>query len=243
MYKIAVCISGQPRFFKTSYPMLEQFILSNHNCDIFIETWSYALAPEQPSYDLTASWRYKDEGTIVEYAQLYKPKRINAPLYTQEIDDYYAAKEQKYARGNLRDGFVKRYLIMLDKIAKATILAKQYAKEKGIEYDLIIRTRSDLRYKNYLTNELLAQCKEGVMLVDGYGNGRVPVGDVFAVGRPREMAIYSGLSVMLEEYFNANIAINTEVLLPFHLELNKIDCLNPDVVGGVIRPPEWGVPQ
>ena len=37
--KIAICISGQPRNFKQSYPILKEYFLDKYDCDVYFHTW------------------------------------------------------------------------------------------------------------------------------------------------------------------------------------------------------------
>ncbi len=65
--KLACCISGQPRCFKSAYKSLKENILDHFDCDIFISTWS---KEETLELGRNASWRYEDEGSLDEFRDL-----------------------------------------------------------------------------------------------------------------------------------------------------------------------------
>ena len=219
--------------------MLETFILSNYQCDIFIDTCDYQLAEERKELDRAASFRYKDEGTLEEYRALYKPRLFNAQPYTAFFEEKYDSIAKELCATQREDNFLKRYVAMLYKIRSAQNIANNYANLFGAKYDYYIRTRSDLSYKNYLTLELLQTVKDGHMLIDAYGNGRNSCGDVFAVGTKKDMETYCNLIYNLYAYKQKGVEMNTEVLLPLHLRAHKIEWTAVQLVDNVIRPTEW----
>ena len=73
--KVAVCISGSLRQFKTCYPHLKEYFfgIEGVEYDFFLSTWDSKVAHEKVDF--------RDEGTFEEVLGLYKPKRYNYEAY------------------------------------------------------------------------------------------------------------------------------------------------------------------
>lgn len=228
--KLAVCLSGQPRMFKSSHPSFKQHILDKYDCDIFIFTWENKIG----QIERNASFRYKDEGTIGEYISLYRPKSSEVKNYTKEIEEYLVGKEKEY--GVIReDNYVRRYLAMLYGIFKANELARQYSESFKIKYDYMLRCRPDAEYSSF---ELL----EKNLVIDHYGNGRYEdaPGDVFAYGKPEAMDEYADLHNCINKYVKEEkILLNTEILLEHHLKKRRIEYGICRHVANIYRPKDF----
>jgi hypothetical protein len=212
--KLAVCLSGNPRQFKSSYPSFKKHILDQYDCDVFLFTWDNKL---NTPFDQFGSFRYQDEGTLDEYVDLYKPKSKLLQLYTFETEKFFVEKEKEY--NFIRsDNYVRRYIAMLYGIRQANRLRQEYELANNLKYDYILRCRPDVEYSSFK----LEECS---LMIDHYGNGRFPnaPGDVFAYGKSEAMDIYSDLCRYVGDYFREGVEINTEVLLEYHLRKNKID--------------------
>jgi hypothetical protein len=221
--KLALCFSGQPRTFKSAYPKIKEHILDKFDCDVFIFTFD---KKDSSSIGLLNSWRYQDEGTIEEYLSLYKPKVARVEPYTDEMESYLAELEVKY-KTQRSDNYFRRYIAMLYGIIVVNVM-KNY---KQPEYDYTIRIRPDISLTKF-------ELPKGNLLIDHHGNGSSPnaVGDCFACGKTNEMNIYCNLSNIYEDYYNAGVPLNTEVLLEHHLKTHKLDYEVSHFVDKIIRP-------
>ena len=201
--KIALCISGQPRFFKSSFKYLENFILKDFDCDIFICTCDFKIPIEKHGH-----YKYADEGTLDEFIKLYRPKAHIVDIIDEKVEETIKAQELKYAKSpNYReDNFLRRYLPMLKGIRDCNELRKKYQQDNHITYDTIIRTRSDVVY--------------GKKFKDIYQLEKDLYVDIF--GNDYGMEYYSNLFDHLDFYHN-KVEINMQVLLDHHLQQNRIN--------------------
>ena len=205
--KIALCISGAPRQFKTCYPTLKKSILDHYECDIFISTWKSKIRHFKKPV--------QDEGSFNEVLDLYQPKSYARRTYNQqtrlELYNEVGGKEfQKRAqeihnckRGHKKDkcrfcgsNNFHNQLGQLYNIWRANQLSLEYSKQEKIIYDLAVRARFDNYYFDRLYAEQFKGSHGEVWVPYGYddfpkyGSG---VNDQFAIGSPDAMTTYSSM--------------------------------------------------
>jgi len=243
--KVAVCLSGQPRLFKTCFTNFKKYILDAYDCDLFIDAWKFPNKKE----DVNSSYRYKDEGTMDELFDMYNPKVLNIENFDDTFEQKALNFENKIAQeqgGKSNDYFrqyyariesgtnLRRYYSMLYKIYNCNKIRIKYEKFNNINYDLIIRTRLDVLYSQPINVDMTKD-----LVLDLYGNGNRNGGDIFAYGNSESINIYCDLFSKLEEYANSNIFINPEILLPHHLQTNISQYYVIDHKLDVARPNTW----
>ena len=79
--KIAICISGRPRYLEEGFQEINRYILSKYDCDVFIHTWWSSDMSNQaeqfsPKISYNRSYIYP-ENTIDIIKNLYKPIKIS----------------------------------------------------------------------------------------------------------------------------------------------------------------------
>jgi hypothetical protein len=133
--KVALCISGLSRTYKESYSTLSEFIINKVKPDIFISTWS--------------------DSNNSEFYKLYNPLAFESEVYHETNFNCFANYNHYVQKFNF---FPKNLLPMYYKIYKANLLKlahENFTKEK---YDIVIRTRSDLLYKNEIDIKEIDEC-------------------------------------------------------------------------------------
>ena len=224
--KIAILISGQPRNYIEGYEEIKKAYLDRYDCDVYIHTWeggnfeATQFFANRPRY----TYQYK-ETYLNEILELYKPvqykfeqpiifddKNIIDPIWRQPLQN---TKSMWYS------------------IAKAYNLIQK-------DYDLIIRTRFDLRYEiSTLDLESLDANKLHIWNWDtdervkhkGYY-------DVFAIGNKTNIGIYSSVYSKINWYLNydreyieflkgnwpgQDSGLRNEYLLRWHLTQANVD--------------------
>ena len=254
---IAICISGQARNYEQGYQELKKWFLDKYDCDVYIHTWKdKTIVRSNFDEDFTPSHTYEltdqDFDNILE---LYKPKahyfQYPIPFDVNDI------------KGNLN-----RRLNNLLSAAYSIQASNDLVKESGIEYDLVIRYRFDLQFSNWVDPNCpflsdLTQLEPSKIHLfkydlneDGSDSRPGEVDDIFAVGGPKVMDVYSSyFSYLLsytfidkeyEEWLHKTIGptadkMVAESYLKYHLvknniPINKIDSGNPDwFTAGIIR--------
>jgi hypothetical protein len=103
---------------------------------------------------------------------------------------------------------------MLYKIFNCNKIKNEYQNKMNIQYDIVIRSRLDVLY-----TQKIELNKDINLTTDRQGSGREGcAGDILAYGINIAMDTYCDLFNQLNFYFNNNIPITTEILLPHHLD-------------------------
>jgi len=230
--KVALCLSGQPRMFKTSYASLKTHILDNYNCDIFIDTWKFKNTDE----NFYLSHRYKDEGSLEELYDTYQPRVLNVEKFDEIFEFKCLDFESRIAsrQGAKEDNYLRRYYSMLYKIYNCNKIKNEYEKKMNIHYDIVVRSRLDVLYTQKIEFN-----KDINLTADRQGSGRDGcAGDILAYGVKDTMDIYCDLFNQIYHYFSNGVFINTEIVLPHHLDqtIKSYSVLNNKIF--ITRPSE-----
>lgn len=133
--KVALCLSGQPRFYSTdSYKSLQKHIIKPYSADVFIHSWinetnDYSCAPWAGISDC-----FIPSSVAEDLKNLYKPKKIVFEE-SREFPEYHSKNPSDYITRNAPSMFYS--MTYCDK------LRQDYEKEMAITYDWVIRARTD----------------------------------------------------------------------------------------------------
>lgn len=197
--KIALCLSGGLRNFKDTYHTFSKFLLEKHDVDVFF----YGLENKEGK-----------EKNIQDLIKLYNPKKfeVNDEQFYSNIICNYDIKSSFY-------GFYN--------VFKCNQLRNEYEVEENIEYDLVIKSRTDCFWFRDLSEEELLNAKEKILtpvewsfkIVNSFA-----LSDVYAIGNSKMMNEYSNLFNRIDEYCQ-NIKFHPESLCGYHIMVNKIPYL------------------
>lgn len=129
--KVAICIVGNPRSFKRTFPSFKENLLKQKHADIFIHTYNQ-IGQERSDV--------KIDGTAKEYIKLYSPIRYKI----EELNFNFSMLQ------TMEPYFKSCYEVMQ--------LVKNYEEEYNFKYDIIIKTRADMEYVKPLNIEILNIC-------------------------------------------------------------------------------------
>lgn len=206
--RVALCLSGQTRTFKSCYSSLFEKIIKPFNCDIFVHTWLYTGNYKRKNedfhytsvpYNFNRYEQFNTDEYVLEPTlfRLLKPKRCVVEVPQKELFIKHCPPgEEKFFNS----------LMMHYSISKANDLKCEYERDHRFVYDLVIRCRFDLEIKRFepenLTdaiviprNQLFPSIGDRLQLeidkmradeLDGY----MP-NDQFAYGRSDSMNYYS----------------------------------------------------
>lgn len=129
--KIALIISGLPRYIEKSFSNIEWALIKPNNPDIFIHTWN----------DLDGSLNYP-------IAELYKPKVLKSENQKTWINSYMNLERimASHARSYHRNKFVEMLYSSWYSTQQANLIKEQYRLENNLVYDQVIRARFDLYF-------------------------------------------------------------------------------------------------
>jgi len=133
-FKIAICFSGQARYWKAASKNIKEFFKYNGNhpilgipieVDFFIHTWD------------TNTWRYPKTTHI----KFYNEKHNDG----DEIIETYSPKEFEQEEWN-ETKFVSPWEPMFYSFNKSLMMKREYELNNNFQYDLVVKARLDIIY-------------------------------------------------------------------------------------------------
>lgn len=195
--KIAVCISGQPRFYNKGYEYLKKNLLDHYKIDIFFHTW-------------------KNETTdFSDLLELYKPTKytISDPLFNDIDEKYTRIPGEKFPAYFSVSGLYSIYY--------ANLLKMELENNKNFKYDWAVRIRFDYALNVEIDFSILDKTKIYIpncrMVPErNFGN------DQFAVGSSEVMDKYSSTYKHLDQFYNNGTVMIGEDMLRENLTLHNL---------------------
>jgi len=212
--KIALCLSGQPRYLNEGFEQIYKNILSKHSVDVFAHTWwddgmgsKKMILSDKLSYDRNYIWKKNTIELIKEY---YSPIYF---LYEPQIffETYLNVDYELCTPMNVHSMFYS--------LQKSNELKKKYELKNNFIYDAVIRCRFDLSINKFEIDfyDLDLNLINCYMLNDEFPN------DQFAISSSNNMDIYSNVFDKLKQYKESGWTRFTgERLLKYHLEQNNL---------------------
>lgn len=173
--KVALVISGQPRFVKECAPYLIQNIVSKYNTDVFAHLWFDETLIKTP-YKYEGNWTNQtiSSDAIDSFKSIYHPKliEIEESISFQDDNMDFNASMKKYndwptpnAPDNMKNGtrgfsnlIKSNQLSYFYSLNKANLLKRKFEYTNNLKYDWVIRVRTDtalhspLELSNYNPN-------------------------------------------------------------------------------------------
>jgi len=215
--KIALCLSGQPRYVHEGYLNIKKHILDKFNVDVFVHTW-YNENDIGKQFELSPNLNYnrqcKLEPTVIsDIIELYKPIKI-----AHEIPKSF----QTYGSVDYGLCLPNSVHSMFYSICKSNELKRIYETEHDFIYDLVIRCRFDVEINSFSIEDV----DDSVYYVSGEIHRSCQLNvpnDQFCISSSFNMDLYSNLYNKLDEYYiNGFKLFVGEQLLKHHLiEVNN----------------------
>jgi hypothetical protein len=237
------------RNYDLCYSNLKRYIIDPLNPDIFISTWNTQGLWKQLSQDEIVSKKVDIKSDGVDSSikvnkedieDLYRPQYLNIInqhsvnfLTLRSIDIYntYSAKfkDNWYYR-------IKNFISMYYQSLQVLEAVRQYQKNNNIVYDLVIRTRPDVRFNNYL--QFLSSYDISKLYVCNNYAETNTLGDIFFAGNLNNNIAYHGLYNDIDnllpiiDSFNPHHLVSTQLLyrnITYHtinLDVNLINSSN-----------------
>ena len=215
--RIAVCISGTLRQFKSCYKTFKENIIesNNANVDVFVSSWKSKIRHFKK--------QVADEGSFDEMLDTYEPVAVNveiydnkkrAKLYDETNMEAFQNKMQKHhgcVKNHRKDkcrfcgsNNIHNQIGQLYNIWMANELKSEFEREAGFTYDLVIRSRFDNFFFSSLDDSLVERVSNGSIWIP-YGFDDMPeygggVNDQFAIGTSQAMDAYSNMYPNMYDY-------------------------------------------
>ena len=202
--RIALCLSGLPKFLDRGHEYLNHHILSKYDVDVFAHTWwDYNMVDIIQSRNYT----YTDD-VISKIVNLYKPKTFcNQPQKQFDIKT-----DVDYETMNPISPYSMYYSIKMSNMFKCI-----YETENNFKYDVVIRSRFDIKLDHFSID--MRNIGYGGIYVDSVGEKNDYPNDQFALGKSLIMDYYSSLYDFIPQYYNDGFKrFVGERLLNHHME-------------------------
>lgn len=227
--KIAILISGEPRFCREFDIFLERLTGADEVHWYFV-LWS--KSPRQVFYfrqsdngqgstivsepwcDITEDWARKEferllpKGHIVSKVEVLDQETINFDHNVKSDGETNISNVWKMYWGTNR--------------------AFKHLEDSGIQYDLVIKSRSDLETLETLDISRFAGIPDGALAMSnnckaGYG---VFINDFIAIGKQSTMKIYADCINWIPEYLKAGNIFHPETILAHYLSHKGLNLIN-----------------
>jgi len=209
--RMALCLSGQARAVKACLSSIQDCIIKPFgHVDVFIHTWfvdKYSTDKFNVSGLETSN---VFDCSLQEYLDCYNPASV-------AIEDF--ARSKYFHCNNLSD----RVRIAFYVIHKSNQVKREYEIENNLNYDYVIRCRTDLKFERRLTEQDLECVNDGSILIPSmldFGG----VNDQFAIGTPTSMNKYASLHNRLDKYlFVDGLPYDPERLMKHHINSMNLE--------------------
>lgn len=194
--KVALCLSGLPRFWQTGYKFYYKNLISIYNPDIFIHTW----------YD----------SHVLEHDKVFD---FYKPIRSSVMPNNKLVLKQEYIRGTSERYRAYNIFSFYKSIEECNKLKSDYEKAYNFTYDWVFRLRFD-----YALNRTfdLEQLNNDNIHVPSDLQERDMITDQFAFSSSSNMNIYSTIYEHLDDYYNEGEDMVGEHMLIKHLKHNDV---------------------
>jgi hypothetical protein len=212
--KVALCLSGQPRFVNQCVPTVQEHILDGNDVDVFYHTW-FDASEVGKSYGTSIPYQSGKVGNVLpdtlEILSTLKPLKSLA-----EPQKYFDFTDRLKGSPTAVPHHIAS---MFYSIMRCAQIREEYTVESGVKYDLIIRARMDLYYGSKVDLNGLFEIASQGKLASPYrwqnermgmiaGLGNYTMNADFAASNTETMKIFTDVFYRMEE-------INTKIYPPF----------------------------
>lgn len=224
--KIAVCLSGQPRYLDDGFNQIyDKIIFKYPDVDFFVHTWwsdEMANKKMELSTKLTYGRNYTwDKDTISKINHYYNPKLM---LYEPQRE-FNIYTDVNYELCSPISPYSMFY-----SIRESNKLKYKWESDNRIKYDLVIRCRFDIEFIKFDIDLNNIDSKK----IYTYSQNGFP-NDQFAISSSENMDYYSSLYDNLELYHNEGFkGFIGERLLKYHLDKTNIQVEYDKFINSII---------
>lgn len=214
--RIAVCLSGQPRFLdRTSSLMIENLINTNR-AEVFLHTWDVTEKDGPIKFGGDGGWKdYRiSEGSAQKAVKIFKPisymiedpKQFHDPSIsaekTFEVWMNGWEKEAKEAGEDVTSysrRIVNSWFSMWYSIMQSNLLCQKYALLNNFKYDAIIRCRFDLLVEQPL---FVSNLDMSYLYYPVIGQPPPLVSDWLNIGSTENMSVLASTFFQIRKIYN-----------------------------------------
>jgi hypothetical protein len=196
--RVALCISGMPRSFKRCVDQLRRNFLDIYQPDIFISTWRSELRDET----------FPESDTAEELIELLQPKKFDIEIFNKARQESFETNPFK-SFSDQAGRSVSRMIPMYYKVFLADTHRFIYERENKIQYDVVVRARSDLLFQAPVALEVVPPN----VVAFPIKNSTSHVNDQFWYSSPETATQLAGLYYAIPDLWYSGVLIHGEALL------------------------------
>ena len=228
--KIALCLSGQPRFLDEGYVQLYEHLLSKYSVDCFVHCW---WSPEMANVNMNTLGMANPHGR----SYIFKPDTVeciqgyyNPVSFSYEPQKHFDLIDGVYLQQPNQTTSVQS---MWYSVKMSNQLKTEYENTHGFKYDVVIRSRTDIII-NRLSLETLTDAN---CVYTDYAGDRDFPNDQFAVSDSYSSDYYSSLYDNLLPYRDDGFTwFVGERLLKHHMSKSDIKlCYTPCISNDIFK--------
>ena len=246
--RVAVCISGQARNVPACRDSLLDQFLRGQRCDFFVHSWSQSELHTRDRYaDFVAGetpwnrfWKQRQlKRRFADYQERMAVRTRSFPKQSAEIRSVIESaydpvalcieaqesfdvsrfdRKRQNATVKLEETHVNNLLSMFTSMQRACELKSAHERKAGMQYDCVVRCRSDLFF---FAPFALADCvdllEKSIVIPQG-GDFRGGLNDQLAFSSSPNMDAYCSAVGFLDAYYESGGLMHAESLLRAHLE-------------------------
>lgn len=217
--KVAVMISGQPRFTR-DFDLFLSKLNNQGQTDFFFLLWD---TPPANSNIIPPTWSSNID-IVREKIINNLPSNSNiARLEVVTPPPFAPTKEYRLTPWTNHSNM----WYMFYGIKQVNVMREEYEQLYG-KYDLVIRARPDVGFVDELKLENILEYitvkPKSIIVPDNHRHGiGISINDLVGIGSSETMSIYAGVFDYLDQYHDSNVPFHNETLLGHHLTVNNID--------------------
>lgn len=169
--RIALCLSGQPRFINEAAPFIISNLCTGYQVDVFAHFWFDESITDQP-YKYGGNGKWVDQRiskiSINDFASIYKPIKYVVEPSRRFVDsalktDYcykpngelvsWSKHWKESTEPDYRNRMVNNWISYHYSLGQVNRLKKEYEYENNFKYDFVVKSRSDTLIKTKLIYE------------------------------------------------------------------------------------------
>ena len=195
--KIALCFSGMPRFIRECYDSYNENILSKHDVDVFYYLWNDVTTAKYDSTNPDNKNYQYNPSKIDDFINLYKPKDGFFADYTDDYDLYLKNYVKKYKDPMRRFNSINwKTISMFQGIEGADLIRQRYQHISKINYDVVIRCRTDILLYSEIDFTKMVQNTVNMSVANASGG----INDTFWFSDPVTAAKFSQLKTFCDNF-------------------------------------------
>jgi len=217
--KIAVMISGQPRFTR-EFDLFLSNLNNQGQTDFFFLLWN---TPPTDSNIIPPTWPNSIDAVREKIRNNLPPNGNIARLEIVTPPPFAPVKEYRLTPWTNH----RNMWYMFYGIKQVNAMREEHEQQNG-KYDLVIRARPDAGFVDELKLENILEHvtahPKSIVVPDNHRHGiGISINDLIGMGTGETMSTYASVFDYLDQYHDSDVPYHNETLLGHHLNVNSID--------------------